>query len=176
MRKGQITLNLNAEFRKIIKDNFNTDDETEIKQLILKFLENPDIETLSLKDQMLIERITSYKALRPLQKRKLELQNQLLEKQVNFVEYFKKPISESGSRQLTKSYSSEFGFATSQNVDENIQIKKNFFIDKHSDGSFVSVCKVCQNFTTSVCSTSKEAEREIEDHLDIVHQKELFQR
>lgn len=37
VRKGQITLNFNSELRKIIKDNFGTDDIIQIKEIILEY-------------------------------------------------------------------------------------------------------------------------------------------
>ncbi len=176
MRKGQITLNLNAEFRKIIKDNFGTDEEKKIKELILKFLENGDIETLSLKDQLLLERIQQLREQRPLKLRKLQLQNEILEAKRRFLYHFKTEISNDGSETLSKSTYQKYGFANSQNVDENIQLKKNFYINKLSDGEYCGCCKVCQNFSTPICSTSREAEGDIELHLESIHNAELFQR
>lgn len=38
MRKGQITLNFNSHFRKLIQENFGIVDEEQIKNLILDFL------------------------------------------------------------------------------------------------------------------------------------------
>ena len=176
MRKGQITLNFGLEFRKIIKQNFNTDDEAQIKELILKFLEHGDIATLSLKDQYLLERINKLRLQTPLQIRKLELQNEILQKKRDFLYNFKKEISESGSQVLEKSTYQKYGFATSQNINENIQLKKNFYINKLGDGEYCGCCKVCQNFSTAICTTSREAEGDIEHHLESVHNAELFQK
>ena len=102
MRKGQITLNLNAEFRKIVKQRFNTEDETKIKQLILEFLENGESPNLSLQEQLLIERIEKIREQRPEQLRKLELQNEILQKKRDFLYNFKNELTESGSKILKK--------------------------------------------------------------------------
>ena len=176
MRKGQITLNLNAEFRKIVKQRFNTEDETKIKQLILEFLENGESPNLSLQDKMLIERIAKIREQRPLQLEKLRIQNEILQKKRDFLYNFKREISESGSQILTKSTCQKYGFGGSQNIQENIQLKKNFYINKIQDGEYCGCCKVCGNFSTAICTTSKEAEGDVELHLEAVHKSGLFQR
>ena len=176
MRKGQFTINYNRKQRDILKKNFGTDDETEIKQIVLEFLQNGDNATLTLKDQYLLERILKLREQRPEQLRKLKLQNDILEAKRKFLYNFKTELSDEGTKTLTKSKNQQYGFATSQSYDENIQLKKNFFIDKHSDGTYVGICKVCTNFVTAVCSTSREAEGDIELHLESVHSTGLYQR
>ena len=176
MRKGQITLNLNAEFRKIVKQRFNTEDETKIKQLILEFLENGESPNLSLQDKMLIERIEKIKEQRPLQLEKLKIQNEILQKKRDFLYNFKKEMSESGSQILTKSTYQKYNYGGSHNIQENIQLKKNFYINKIQDGEYCGCCKVCGNFSTAICTTSKEAEGDVELHLESAHKSGLFER
>ena len=176
MRKGQITLNLNAEFRKIVKQRFNTEDETKIKQLILKFLENGESPNLSLQDQLLFQRIAKIREQRPEQLKKLELQNEILQKKRDFLYNFKTELSESGSQTLKKSTYQKYGYGGSQNIQENIQLKKNFYVNPLGNGEFCGCCKVCGNFSTAICTTYKEAEGDIELHLEAVHKSELFER
>ncbi len=175
-KSNRIQFYINKELKEVIKQNFNTEDTKEIQNLILKFLENGDVDTLTLKDQYLLERILKLREQRPEQLRKLKLQNDILEAKRKFLYNFKTELSDEGTKTLTKSKNQQYGFATSQSYDENIQLKKNFFIDKHSDGSYVGVCKVCTNFVTAVCSTSREAEGDIELHLESVHSTGLYQR
>ena len=176
MRKGQITLNLNAEFRKIVKQRFNTEDETEIKQLILEFLKNGESPNLSLQDEMLLERIAKIREQRPLQLEKLRIQNEILQKKRDFLYNFKREMSESGSQTLTTSTYQKYGFGSVHNINENIQLKKNFYINKITNGEFCGCCKVCGNFSTAICSTSQEAEKDVELHLEAVHKSGLFER
>lgn len=174
--KPRIQIFPNAKLKEKLLQNFGTTDIKEIQQIIIKYLENPDSTNLSLKDQILLERLALLKEQRPLQLRKLTAQTEILEARVKFQNYYQTPLSESGSQTLSKSINQKYNFGTSQNVRENIQLKKNFFIDRHNDGTYVGVCKVCQNFTTSICSSSREAEGDIEHHLQVIHNKELYQK
>ena len=176
MRKGQFTVNYAKEFREKIKNNFGTDDEAEVKKIVLEFLENGDVKNLSLKDQLLFERIELLREQRPFKLRILTAQAEILEAKRKFLYNFKSVLSDEGSQTLSKSTYQKYGFTTSQNIQENIQLKKNFYINKLGDGEYCGCCKVCQNFSTAICTTSKEAELDVELHLESVHHAELFQR
>lgn len=176
MRKGQFTVNYSKEFREKIKKNFGTDDEKEIKQIVLKFLEHGELANLSLRDEMLLERLQIIREQRPEQLKKLQIQNEILEKKRDFLYHFQKPMSESGSNTFTNSTYKKYGYSQSENIQENIQLKKNYYINKIQDGEFCGCCKVCGNFSTDICTTSKEAELDVELHLESIHQTGLFQR
>ena len=174
--KPRIQIYPNKELREKLLQNFQTDDVKEIQNIIMEFLQNPNQSNLSLKDQLLLERINKLKTQTPLQTKKLELQNKILQQRVDFGIHFEKPLSNSGSQILKSETEKKYGFSKSENYHENIQLKKNFFINKIKDGEYCGVCKVCQNFTTAICITSTEAEGDIELHLESVHNKELFER
>lgn len=174
--KSRLNLYFDKELKEKILQNFQTDDVQEIKKLIMNFLEHGDNEFLSLKDQYLLERINKLRAETPLKTRKLQLQNEILEKKRDFLYHFEKPLSNTGSTILESEKKKQYGFAKSDNYHENIQLKKNFFINKINSGEYCGVCKICQNFTTTICTTSQEAEGDIELHLEAVHNTGLYQR
>lgn len=173
---SRLNLYFNTKLKEKLLQNFGTSNIKEIQEIILKYLENPDSNGLPLKDQILIEKLAMIREQRPLQLRKLTAQTEILESRVNFQKNFKIQLSNNGSQILSKSINQKYNFGNSPRVEENIQYKKNFFIDKHTDGSYVGVCKVCQNFVTDVCTTSREAEGDIELHLEAVHHRELYQK
>ncbi|GEM_PF-4114883 len=174
--KPRIQIFPNKELKEKMLQNFQTDDIKEMQEILIKFIKNGDSTNLSLKDQILLERLEILKEQRPFQLRKIKAQADILESKRRFLYHFQTELSDNGSQTLTKSTNAKYGFGNSENYRENIQLKKNFFIDKHSDGSYIGVCKVCQNFTTAICTTSHEAEGDIELHLESVHNTGLYQK
>lgn len=176
-RVGQFQHYFTIEEQKFLVKKFGTTDKNELKKLMKDFiLKSGDTGNFSLQDQLLFEKIKQFKAEAPLRLRKLKAQTEIAESKSKFLTHFGSEISESGSQKLIESTKSKYGFSTSQHYQENIQRKKNFYIDKQTDGTYIGCCRVCKIFATDVCSTSHEAEGDIELHLESVHQRELYQR
>ncbi len=65
MRKAQITLNFNSDFRKLIKKNFNIENREDIKALIFEFLQSGTDENISIKEQINLQKLEKLKEQRP---------------------------------------------------------------------------------------------------------------
>ena len=175
-KSSRLDIYFNKELKEKLLQNFQTDNIKDIQKIVLEFLENGDSKILSLKDQLLLEKLSMLQEQRPFKLRILEAQADILEAKRKFLYNFKSVMSDSGSETLSKSTYQKYGFATSPNIDENIQLKKNFYVNPLGTGEYCGCCKVCQNFSTAICSTYREAEGDIELHLELVHQTGLFQR
>ena len=167
---------INKKLEEKILQNFQTSDIIEIQKIVLEFLENGDGKNLSLQDQLLFEKLQILQEQRPHKLKILEAQAEILEAKRKFLYNFKSVLSNEGSQTLTKSTYKKYGFASSQNINENIQLKKNFYINKIQEGEYCGCCKVCGNFSTAICTTSREAEGDVELHLEAVHKSGLFQK
>lgn len=170
----------NVEEQKILVDKFGTTEKKELNKLMKKYvlstINKVDDSNLSVQEQILLEKLAILKEERPLKLRKLKAQAEILESKRKFLYNFQTVMSDSGSQTLEKSTWKKYGFGDSENYQENIQLKKNFYINKLGDGEYCGCCKICQNFSTAICTTSKEAEGDIELHLETVHQTGLYQK
>ena len=175
-KSSRLDIYFNKELKEKILQNFQTSDIKEIQKIVLEFLENGDGKNLSLQDQLLFEKLAILQEQRPHKLKIVEAQAEILEAKRKFLYNFKSVLSDSGSQTLTKSTYQKYGYGGSQNIQENIQLKKNFYINKIQDGEYCGCCKVCGNFSTAICTTSNEAEKDVEHHLESVHHAELFQR
>lgn len=164
----------NKEERDFIDEKLDTIDRKTRIDAIKKLLLSAITGDLSLKDQLLFEKLSILKQERPIRLRKLKAQTEILEGKRRFLNHFGAELSSKGSQTLETQTKKKFGFGSSENYNESIQPKKNFFINKIND-EYIGCCKRCGKFTTSPCITSREAEGDIEVHLEAVHEKELYE-
>jgi len=168
MRKGQVTLNFDKKFRAILKSNFGTDDNKQIKELILAFLKEGNLETLSIKEQI--------------QKTELKLKQSKLE---NFG--YKNRIDKIRAKQY-ETHDDTFGTAPSKDADKAIekyatrdptpqekeQVTKFITVRKDNYNSLLwnAKCDICKEGESY--ETYKEAIDDMIRHLTTEHQKEVM--
>ena len=106
---------------------------------------------------------------------KLNLENEILERTLNYHNTFDKPPTNQGQKAITKGVNQKYSNYNQPDIEIDIQRKKNFTILKENLG-YVGKCLVCRHFDTGFCNTGYCAEMDIEVHLEAVHEKELYVR
>lgn len=173
-RPNQHELSFTVEERSFLDKKLDSIDRKTRIEAMKKLLLSADSGDLSLKDQIQLEKLQILKQERPLRLRKLKAQTKILEGKQRFLNHFGAEISKEGSQVLQTQTEKKYGFGKTDMGNYNEAPKKNFFINKISQEYF-GCCKVCGKFSTAACVSYQEAERDIEVHLEGVHQKELFQ-
>ena len=185
-RIGQFELYFNKEEQEELVKKFRTTDKKELKKLIkeqsLNNSENSNESFLSAKErreeaqaQIAQAKANRIKDKESLLLRKLEAETELVERQLNYSNTFESNPSYQAKTAMKKGIEQKYYNHGQSNITETIQKKKNFYIEKQNYG-YIGKCIICKNCETDLCSTGYEAERDIELHLELIHETGLYQR
>jgi len=167
-RKGQLTLNFNSKFRQILRDNFGTDDEKEIKEIIFKLLENGNTDFQTTKEKIAETELK-------LKQSKLEnygYKNRIDKVKAKQIEKYDETFDTAPTTDGLKAIEK---FATRDPTEqEKQQVTKFITLRKDSQNPLLwnAKCDLCQDGDTY--ETHKEAIDDMIRHLTTEHKKQVM--